>query len=255
MNLSADALHVWCAYPADYAKRDSVAYQTALSWLSTEEMTRWRSFRFDKHRNEYLATRALIRTTLSNYYEIAPETWFFPRNSYGKPSAKPIIDLQFNLSNTLGLIVCLVSRNGSVGIDTEPLSRAEEIDSVATEYFSDLELTELNSLSSQARPDRSLSLWTLKEAYIKARGYGLSIPLDKFSFLFNKTDNLQLLIDNSLNDRTENWRYGLLEFANHRIAYCASIKHHPTLTLFESRTISPPKIVSVDEYKILTAES
>lgn len=255
MNLSADALHVWCAYPADYAKQDSVAYQTALSWLSTEEMARWRSFRFDKHRNEYLATRALIRTTLSNYYEIAPEAWFFPRNSYGKPSAKPIIDLQFNLSNTLGLIVCLVSQNGSVGIDTEPLSRAEEINSVATEYFSDLELTELNSLSSQARPDRSLSLWTLKEAYIKARGYGLSIPLDKFSFLFNKTDNLQLLIDNSLNDRTENWRYGLLEFANHRIAYCASIKHHPTLTLFESRTISPPKIVSVDEYKILTAES
>ncbi len=255
MNLSADALHIWCTYPADYAKQDSVAYQTALSWLSTEEMARWRSFRFDKHRNEYLATRALIRTTLSNYYAIAPEAWFFPRNSYGKPSAKPIIDLQFNLSNTLGLIVCLVSQKGSVGIDTEPLSRAEEINSVATEYFSDFELTELKSLSIKSRPDRSLSLWTLKEAYIKARGYGLSIPLDKFSFLFNKAHNVQLLIDDSLNDCSENWRYGLLEFSNHRIAYCASIKHHPTFTLFESRTMSPPKIVSVNEYKILTAQS
>ncbi len=125
-----------------------------------------------------------------------PHAWSFFVNEYGKPSPIPDCGLRFNQSNSVELAVCLVASPGTlgphvssaasaatgieVGVDVEPFSRAEEIVPLAPQVFSLAERAQLDALPVTDRPDRALSLWTLKEAYIKARGMGLSLPLAKF---------------------------------------------------------------------------
>lgn len=189
--------------------------------LNEDERTHWKSYRFDKHRHEYLMTRVLVRTALSHYHLLAPAEWRFELNRYGKPFIVPDCGLRFNLSNSPGLVVCLISRGSEVGVDAEPCSRASAIAELGCDLFSSLELTQLHALQGAERVDRALSLWTLKEAYIKARGVGLSLPLNQVSLLFGGPEGIRLELDSCLEDKAERWRFCLLDHADHRIAVMA----------------------------------
>ncbi|MFM8333502.1 MAG: 4'-phosphopantetheinyl transferase family protein [Candidatus Methylumidiphilus sp.] len=215
--MDARALHLWCADPNDLLDAD--AAQACAALLSAEEKARWQAFRFERHRREYLATRALVRMALSHYHPLPLADWRFPRNAYGKPACDPDCGLRFNVSNTPNLVVCLVAQGREVGVDTEPCDRAADILALAPEVFSPLELAGLETLSALDKMDRALSLWTLKESYIKARGMGLSLPLDKFSFVFNSTTDIALVLDPCLEDKPKRWQFGLLAYAGHRIAF------------------------------------
>jgi len=233
-------LNLWCAYPDDLLS-EPVAAACALL-LSQDEQARWKTFRFARHAREFLATRALVRTALSHYNPIAPEDWRFQANSHGKPAVEPSCGLRFNLSNSPGLVVCLISQGAEVGVDIEPYERAQQIAGLATEVFSPPELAQLAALRGPERVDRALSLWTLKEAYSKARGLGLSLPLDRFSFLFGGAEEIHLQLDPGLNDLAQRWRFCLLEHANHRIALMAEQAAAHDLRIWESRLFTaPPK--------------
>jgi 4'-phosphopantetheinyl transferase len=108
-----------------------------------------------------------------------------------------------------------------VGVDVESSSRAEEIVSLASHVFSLAEQAQLEALSATDRPARALSLWTLKEAYIKARGMGLSLPLRKISFLFGGTEGIRLRVEAGIDDDPARWRFCLLNHMEHRIALVA----------------------------------
>ena len=98
----------------------------------------------------------------------------------GKPTIahpKDIAPLSFNLSHTERLIVCLVALDREVGVDAEDTERAGETVEVADRFFSPTEVAALRALPAQSRRRRFFQYWTLKEAYIKARGMGLSLPL------------------------------------------------------------------------------
>jgi 4'-phosphopantetheinyl transferase len=84
--------------------------------------------------------------------------------------------------------------------------------------FSTLELSQLSELSLPEQLDRCLSLWTLKEAYIKARGMGFSLPLKKFSFLFGGAEGIRMELDDCLSDSADRWRFCILDHAGHRIS-------------------------------------
>ena len=243
-DMDNDPLYLWCAHP------EEVLAEACAPLLSEDERALWRTFRFDRHRREYLTTRALARTALSHYHPLAPEAWRFQKNSYGKPTVDPNCGLRFNLSNSPRLVVCLIARGVEVGVDAEPIERAEKIAELAPEVFSSLELAQLEALPGPEKLDRALSLWTLKEAYIKSRGVGLSLPLNKFSFLFGGVEGIRLELDPCLgNEDGRRWQFCLIEHSGHRIALMAERATVPELQVWDARPLlaPPTRLAAVGE--------
>jgi 4'-phosphopantetheinyl transferase len=237
-------LHLWFAYPDDLLEAGVAEACSAL--LSEEERERVARFRFERYRRESLATRALMRTALSSYRPVAPQDWRFTLNAHGKPDPEPECGLRFNLSNSVKLVVCLVGEGAEVGVDVEPVERASKILPLAPEVFSAAERKQLGALDDTAKLDRALSLWTLKESYIKARGMGLALPLDKFSFLFGGEEGIRLEIDPSLGDKAERWRFSQLDHAGHRIAAMVERATAGELEVLEARPLlAPPVLVGI----------
>lgn len=231
--MSKDILHLWCAYPDDLL--DEEAAQACIRLLSEDEKERWQAFKHDSHRREYLATHALVRNALSHYRAVSPEAWRFQLNDYGKPAIEPDCGLRFNLSNALGLVACLIAEGTEVGVDVESRERAGSIAEVGPRMFGPRELAQLEVLREDQRPGRCLRLWTLKEAYIKARGMGLALPLNKFAFVFESGDKIHLEVDPSLGDDAERWQFSVVEHAGHCIALMVENRSTPELHVWESR--------------------
>lgn len=153
--------------------------------LSNDEKARYARYVAPDAAEQFLVARALLRITLSRYYQTAPHNWQFGTSRYGKPfiqHPESSHKLSFNISHTRGLVACVVSETACVGIDVEDLSRQLEFRSLAQHSFSPQEAATLSDLSSPELADQFYTFWTLKEAYIKARGMGLSIPLNSFWF-------------------------------------------------------------------------
>ncbi|MFN8641210.1 MAG: 4'-phosphopantetheinyl transferase superfamily protein [Candidatus Binatia bacterium] len=181
--LGCDQAHVWYAFPDRIADAALVARYQAL--LNAEERTRHDRLAMARPRREHLVTRALCRTTLSRYADVAPQQWQFTCNPHGRPeiSGPPETPpLRFNLSHCAGLIACVVTCAVDAGIDVEDLDRPGETVRVADRYFSPQEVADLRALPPAQQRVRFFEYWTLKESYIKARGLGLAIPLDQFTF-------------------------------------------------------------------------
>lgn len=238
--MDKERLYLWFGYPDDVV--DEAARDACALSLSEDERARWQTFRFEKCRREYLTSRALVRFALSQYRPLAPEAWRFQVNAYGKPSPDPECGLRFNLSNSSGLVVCLVAHEAEVGVDVEPHGRAGEIAQLSETVFSPLELAQLKKLQGNDKRDRALSLWTLKESYLKARGMGLSLPLNKFSFLFGGAAGIRLELDSCLDDAVERWRFCLFDHAGHRVAIAVDRADAFDLEFFESR---PPLTAAI----------
>jgi len=155
-----------------------------LGWLSPDELGHLGRLKNEALRREYVATRVLCRAALSRYAEVDPADWRFRAGKHGKPriaGPKGFTSLRFNLTHTKGLVICLVTRAGEVGVDAEETSRQVEIDSVAKHFFSKIERASLAKLPRTRRKLRFFELWVLKEAYLKGRGDGLLREPDQFT--------------------------------------------------------------------------
>jgi 4'-phosphopantetheinyl transferase len=240
-DIEEGSLYLWCAHPQDLSTE--AAIQSCEAMLNEGERIRWRGFRLERHRCEYLTTRALVRTALSQYFPIAPEEWRFQVNAFGKPGVEPATGLRFNLSNSPGLVVCLIAKGVEVGVDVEPHERSAEIAEVATQFLSPRELAQFEALQGGDRLDRALTLWTLKEAYIKARGMGLSLPLKGISFVFGSEEEIRLELDaERSNAPPVDWRFGLLDYAGHRIALAVEGAALAELQIWSARPVLAPAV-------------
>lgn len=209
----------WYAYEAT---TDPALLARHAALMTPEETARHDRFVSARDRALFLATRALVRTTLSRYAAVDPTAWRFGTHGNGKPHIDTpalAVPLHFNLSNTHGLIVCAVSTTfAMIGVDTEPLDRRNASVNLAHRYFSPIEEADLRALPESQHQRRFLSYWTLKESYIKARGLGLAIPLDQFSFLFDR-DGISIAFDPRIGDDPAQWRFALMEAEpNHLVA-------------------------------------
>jgi 4'-phosphopantetheinyl transferase len=196
--------------------------------LAPAERARRDRYRFEHSRREYLLTRALVRTTLSRYAPVEPAAWTFRENEYGRPEVDVAgyRDLTFNLSNTRGLIACVLARDREVGVDVEDTERRGETVSIADGFFSPREVAALRTLPEAHRRARFFDYWTLKEAYIKARGMGLSIPLDQFSFLLDAGPPIRVAFDPRLGDDAATWQFAQFDLSpKHRTA--AAVRRGP----------------------------
>ncbi len=188
------AAHLWWVQaPADGLSERTDNY---LGLLSSEERARWEGIRVERGREEFLLGRALLRTTLSRYVSRRPDEWRFELGERGRPElvgAKddPILsDLRFNLAHSEGLVACIVASGGDAGIDVEHPRRSTDYEALARRFFSDDERRLFahpsdrpsDRPSEDGRRDTFYSIWTLKEAYLKARGIGIGLPLRSLSF-------------------------------------------------------------------------
>lgn len=176
--------------------------------MSEDERKKRDRFRFEKDQHTCLVTRALVRTVLSRYEDVAPEAWRFRANEHGRPEIDEPHEarsLKFNLSHTNGLIVCLVARGREVGVDVEDRERRGRLLDVADRFFSPSEVAALRALPKREQLDRFFLYWTLKESYIKARGMGLAIPLSQFSF--DVGPDIAIAFDPRLEDDPVSWQF------------------------------------------------
>jgi 4'-phosphopantetheinyl transferase len=149
------------------------------SLLSAEEATRAARFYFRADRNRFLVSHASLRDILSRYLHCEPRQLNYSVNAYGKPALDQG-GLEFNLSHSGDFALVAVTRGRKVGVDVERMRTGIEADIIGGQYFSPAEMSELQSLPVEQQETAFFICWTRKEAYIKAQGMGLSLPLDSF---------------------------------------------------------------------------
>lgn len=161
-----------------------------LALLDDEERANHARYRREEDRDLYVRAHALTRRALSSQApSVAPAAWRFAR----RPNERPALDerlsgatgLRFNLTHTPGLVACVVSRAPEVGVDAECTTRLIDLGPVARTVYDDGELAALFALEARALRARFFDLWTLKEAWLKARGFGFSCDPKHLAFSFD----------------------------------------------------------------------
>ncbi|MDG2271591.1 MAG: 4'-phosphopantetheinyl transferase superfamily protein [Halioglobus sp.] len=187
-----------------------------------DDSQRARNHRFSDQtlRDSDVITRALQRTVLSEYEDISPSEWRFSQDSSGKPYiANSSTSLSFNLSHTREWVACAVARHSLVGIDIEDSGRNPKIVPLANRFFSRKEYQDLLRLPAMQQKNRFFDYWTLKEAYIKARGEGISLGLNRFGFKFSSNGAIGFWCDSELQDDPDLWQFWLSSGqSDHRMA-------------------------------------
>jgi len=181
-----------------------------LPLMSRDEHERMARLVFERDRQRFLLTRALVRNMLSRYAPVKPADWQFIANAHGRPeildAPAGVPDLRFNISHTDGLIACAVTIGREVGVDVEHVNRRLTQD-VATRFFAPAEVAHLQSLTEDEQDRVFFDYWTLKEAYIKARGFGLSLPLADFAFHLAPGTMPSITFEPSLPDDPASWQF------------------------------------------------
>lgn len=202
-------IDIWLIYYDEIVDEDQLVMLRAL--LNAEEVDKEGRFFFADDRKRYLVTRAAVRMLLSRYAPVAPECWEFSRNAYGRPEIANAVDevrgLSFNISHTRGLIALAVGRGREFGVDVENVAVRSPSIGIAERFFSPTEVAELSCVPTERQLDRFFEYWTFKESYIKARGMGLSLPLDRFSFDFPHHDAVRISIQPDLDDHAGRWSF------------------------------------------------
>jgi len=212
---SESPVDLWFVRTEDVFRPSLLRACTAL--LTPEEEAKRSAFVFEKHRHEYLVTRALARAVLARYARKTPSALDFIRNEYGRPELTPP-GARFNLTNTTKLVVCAVAADREVGVDAEPVDRGDRILDLADTVFTVGERARLAALPMAQRLRRAVELWTLKEAYIKARGMGMSLPVENIE-LHVDADAIRLSFHAPVSDSTP-WVLETREIEGHLVATC-----------------------------------
>ena len=163
-------------------------------------------FRLDAERRLFLLGHALVRLALSRHSDVDPRDWRFCLGPYGRPEiSTPPSRLRFTLSHTRGLAACAVVRDQDIGLDVEDTSCGDAID-VAKHVLSPRVVYATTLLHPLPfNPGAFSKHRMLKEAYMKARGFGLSLPFDRFSFYRDRRGAWRIAFAPSFNDDPRRW--------------------------------------------------
>ncbi len=247
--MTAGEIHLWLASYDEIANGSLHSAYRGL--LSDAERAQEPRFYFARDRRRYLVTRALVRTVLSRYApSVRPEEWVFSKNAYGRPQVVNAAgrDLTFNISHTHSLIVLGITHGRELGVDVENVvTRRVSID-VADHFFAPVEVADLAQLPPHEQQFRFFEYWTFKESYIKARGMGLSLPLDEFSFHYPDDNAVELDINPVLADDPERWQlWQLRPSPEYLVAVCAErVGSEPTLIIRKTVPMLTESLIEPD---------
>jgi len=175
--LKEDELHIWLAM-LDVEPQERTRLN---SYLNKDEVSRAERFVFPRDRDHFIVARGRLRELLGKYLDCPPYAVEFKTGRYGKLFLLDDRDpLRFNLSHSHGLALYGFCMGRELGIDTEKIRPEFAGEGIAERYFSVAEQRDLCELPKELRDTAFFLCWTRKEAYIKAHGDGLQIPLDSF---------------------------------------------------------------------------
>lgn len=195
--LSGDEVHVWRAHQ----DQPPIPHETLARTLSDEELERAHRFVMPHLTQRFIVAHAFVRDVLGAYLGQPPASVRLEISELGKPYM-PGSDLAFNLTHSAHMAVLAVGRR-EVGVDVEQIREDVLRERLAERFFSTREVTALAALPPEQQAEGFFNCWTRKEAYLKALGAGLRVPLDRFDVTLAPADPAQLLADRGNADLTQ----------------------------------------------------
>lgn len=218
-------VHLWCASLQSF----SVMTKTLMALLSKDEITRADRFRSTANRDFFTIGRGLLRSILSSYTGVQPQSIEFYYNEFGKPFLLLKSDqtpLAFNLSHSEDLAVYGVSYIKRIGVDIERIRRNLEYKELAQQFFSETEYKAFELLPEESKCDAFFRCWTRKESYVKALGKGMSIPLNQFDVSLAPYECTELIHTKVERETSVGWHiYSLESIVNYTIALAVEAKN------------------------------
>jgi len=228
---------LWYAWTG--ALSDAALWKRYLAMLPQDEIDEVNRFAREPDRRRGLMARVLARTALAHYTGVEPAALRFTRDRLGKPELVDPAEsgLSFNLSHTGELVLCGVSGKGDVGVDAERLDRTLDFLPLARRFFAAEEAAALEAVPPARRQRAFFELWTLKEAFVKACGRGLSMPLNHFAIKFGGVTAPTVCFTAPGYGDPARWRFARLELAETyqaAVALCSEGRGPLTIRLRET---------------------
>ncbi len=174
-SIHADDAHIWRMFldlPTDDVK-------DFFKTLSADELEKAARFHLEKDQNKFIVARGALRKILGKYLNRNPDSFRFSYTLHGKPFLEDYDDFCFNLSHSGDFAVYAFTYNRKIGIDIELVQEGFAFEQIALRFFSEGEIESLNKISNEKRLELFFQYWTRKEAFIKAKGEGVSFPLEQ----------------------------------------------------------------------------
>ena len=206
--------------------------------LTTDERLRAAGFRFDHLRYAFVVARGALRYLLGHYLDVPPASIRFDYGPNGKPALAAAAEVQFNTAHSGDLAVFAFTRRCPIGVDVEQMRPLAEMDDIAKRFFCSDEAVEIGSLSPGDRTQAFFHCWTRKEAYIKAIGGGLSIPLNAFRVTVQPGEAARLLHIAQNTDAASEWTLHDLCL---QPGYAAALAYHDLPRPFSIFPIDAPE--------------
>jgi 4'-phosphopantetheinyl transferase len=183
--------------------------EPALALMTADERVRASRYRHDDDRLMFALGRLMARSLVGRALGVGPSDWPWREGRHGRPEIDDDrTDLHFNLSHSAGVVICALARGRAIGVDVEHLARRTPDPAVVPRYCSPAEVEDVRS-RGDAWQDRFLTYWTLKEAYLKARGVGISLPLSDISFRVDNGGAADIRFEGSLAGTDARWAFHL----------------------------------------------
>jgi 4'-phosphopantetheinyl transferase len=189
--LAAGEIQVWRVQADDAA----LCLACCENLLSAAERERAVRFKFEKDRRLYTAAHAALRSLLAGYLNVAPGDLEFENGRHGKPRLAPTLagdKLEFNLSHSHEVALIAVTREREIGVDVERVREDFAFAEVAERYFTAREVSAIRALPENLQRRAFYQCWTSKEAFLKARGVGLSGELDEVEIVLDREGRVQV---------------------------------------------------------------
>jgi 4'-phosphopantetheinyl transferase len=202
-NLGEEETHIW-AVSLDLCPSSLARFAGT---LSGEELHRAARFRFDGHRDRFIAGRGWLRLILGCYADLRPGEIRFEYGPYGKPriSNEKACGIEFNLAHSENLGLVSVTRTGPVGVDIERICVLEDFGTLVRRFFSARESALFDALDPAEQTQAFFNLWTRKEALLKATGLGISHYLNQVEVAFLPGEPAALLALPDFLQSTQTW--------------------------------------------------
>jgi 4'-phosphopantetheinyl transferase len=232
-DIRENAVHVWSIGPHD---ADS-CLECCRDLLSLEERERAAKFKFERDRRRYIVAHGGLRSILASYSKMNAVDLQFSLGGNGKPYLEPTSvtpTFQFNLSHSHASALIAVTKNGEVGIDIEHIREDFAFDEVAERFFTSREVAALRALPSGLQRQAFYQCWTGKEAFLKAKGTGLSGALDEVEIVHTSEGAVRI------SGTLPNWKLVELSPADGYVGALATGGSVDEIKCFRSRGLTTP---------------
>ena len=204
IRLGAGEVHAWCA-KLNASEKNLLYFQRS---LDPDEISRASRFHFDRDRKRYIARHGLLREILGHYLSMRPAEVQFAYNSHGKPFLSDDLqsqDLNFNISSSRDLTLFVFVRGRQIGVDIEKIRQNIEFEELVERFFSENEGKAFQLVNPQSKLQTFFCIWARKEAYIKAQGQGLSVPLSRFDVSVDLHNKAEIFVANREAMEKDRW--------------------------------------------------